>query len=95
MDREGTTNPGDIALKEGYRIEAAVKGLQHPIKVEVFAINRSGVAASATGGRGLEQPKDVAFGPDGSLYVSDFGTFPPMGPDAPKRSGMIWRIFKV
>ncbi|UZJ77707.1 hypothetical protein [Fictibacillus sp. KU28468] len=57
MDREGTTNPGDIALKEGYRIEAAVKGLQHPISLLFTARGRLivGEAGVATGsGRVIE-----------------------------------------
>ncbi|WP_062239607.1 hypothetical protein [Fictibacillus sp. FJAT-27399] len=57
MDREGTTNPGDIALKEGYRIEAAVKGFQHPISLLFTASGRLivGEAGVATGyGRVIE-----------------------------------------
>ncbi|MCQ6265189.1 hypothetical protein M1K46_05870 [Fictibacillus sp. WQ 8-8] len=57
MDREGTTNPGDIALKGGYRIEAAVKGFQHPISLLFTASGRLivGEAGVATGyGRVIE-----------------------------------------
>ncbi|CQR73786.1 Quinoprotein glucose dehydrogenase B precursor [Sporomusa ovata DSM 2662] len=42
-------------------------------KVIVFAINKSGYAASYTNGGGFERPIDAVFGPDKALYVVDFG----------------------
>ena len=42
-------------------------------KVSTFAINKSGFAASYTGGGGFERPIDVVFGRDESMYVVDFG----------------------
>jgi len=56
-----------------------------------FAINRTGLAATATGGGGLERPIDAVFGPDGSLYVVDFGVMKGMEQLLPG-TGVIWRI---
>ena len=60
--------------------------------VSTFAINKSGFAASYTGGGGFERPIDVVFGPDASMYVVDFGT-PGAGEDEyAEGTGVIWRI---
>lgn len=58
-------------------------------RVTDFAINRSGVAASATGGGGFERPIDVVFGPDGLMYIADFGIF---GETSAPGTGVIWRV---
>jgi glucose/arabinose dehydrogenase len=60
-------------------------------RIFTFAINKSGMAASATGEGGFERPIDVKFGPDGSMYVADFG----LGDEEEgfvSGSGIIWRI---
>jgi glucose/arabinose dehydrogenase len=54
-----------------------------------FAMNRSGAAASRTGEGGFERPIDARFGPDGALYVADFGAAAG-GPD-----GVVWRIART
>lgn len=41
--------------------------------ISTFAINRSGFAASYTGGGGFERPIDVLFSDDDEMYVADFG----------------------
>jgi hypothetical protein len=62
-----------------------------------FAINRSGYAASYTGGGGLERPIDVVFGKPGEMLIVDFGLNPPSGePDEYlPNSGVIWRVTKA
>ncbi|MFA5535786.1 MAG: PQQ-dependent sugar dehydrogenase [Bacillota bacterium] len=59
-------------------------------EVSTFAINRSGLPASRTNGGGFERPIDAVFGPDGALYISDFGIYTAEG--ATKQTGVIWRI---
>lgn len=62
-------------------------------QVTVFAINKTGLAASVTGGGGFERPIDVVFGPDHAMYVLDFAVTPLDEPDKfyPK-TGVIWKI---
>ncbi|MEL7647930.1 MAG: hypothetical protein AAGU76_07540 [Sedimentibacter sp.] len=61
----------------------------------VFAINRSGLGASVTGGGGFERPWDVVFGPDGAMYVLDYGRSSPTNPNLMlPNTGVIWRISK-
>ena len=64
-------------------------------EVEDFAYNK----ARKPAGRnisGLNHPIDAKFGPDGSLYVVDFGVFEVNGqvPNAVPKTGMVWRIYK-
>jgi hypothetical protein len=47
-------------------------------KLEAFARNRSGQVAGDSL-NGLNHPVDVSFGPDGCLYVVDFGVIEPNG----------------
>lgn len=65
-------------------------------EVTNFAINKSGFAASYTGGGGFERPIDVVFGPDNAMYVLDFAVSPKDEPDEfYPNSGVIWRISKI
>jgi glucose/arabinose dehydrogenase len=65
--------------------------------VSTFAINRTGVRASLTGGGGLERPWDVVFGPDGAMYVADMGiainsvSLNVLKPN----TGVIWKISRT
>ncbi len=64
-------------------------------QVYPFAMNKSGFAASYTGGGGLERPIDAVFGPDDSLYIADFNYTVNGGPDEfTPGTGVIWRITK-
>jgi glucose/arabinose dehydrogenase len=64
--------------------------------IEEFLANRGPKTgpASWSGGRGLERPVSVAFGPDGALYVVDFGvlTVDEHGPRPLPDTGVIWRV---
>lgn len=64
-------------------------------EVDIFAINKSGFAASYTDEGGFERPIDVIFGPDNDMYVLDFAVTAEDESDGfyPK-SGVIWKIFK-
>ncbi len=64
-----------------------------------FAVNRIQGPASKLPHEGFERPSHCAFGPDGSLYVTDFGEID----IAPERAGIriqagtgvLWRIDRV
>lgn len=71
------------------RIDMATRG------ITTFAINKSGFPATVTGGGGFERPCDVRFGPDGNLYVLDFGTIMTRYPNRyVPNTGVIWRIIR-
>ena len=61
--------------------------------VSTFAINKTGFPGYYTGGGGLGRPSDIAFGPDGAMYILDMGlnlkddpnTFIP-------NTGVIWKV---
>lgn len=69
------------------RIDMTTRG------ITTFAINKSGFPVTVTGEGGFEHPIDVCFGPDGALYVLDYGI---ITLDYPKTyitaSGVLWRI---
>lgn len=84
-----TTTGGKPAPKVGHRVSRIdVRAGQ----VTPFAINKNGLAASATNDGGFERPIDVVFGPNGDMYIADFGIFPPK--EGSRNSGVIWRITK-
>lgn len=62
-------------------------------QVHVFAVNKTGMAASDTNGGGFERPIDAVFGADDELYIADFGLFP--GGSAIPKTGVIWKITKT
>lgn len=52
-------------------------------------------------GKALERPFDVKFGPDGAMYIVDFGQAlvntakPPPPYEFPKNTGMIWKVTRT
>ncbi len=52
-------------------------------------------------GEALERPFDVQFGPDGAMYIVDFGQVlvnlakPPPPYEFPKNTGMIWKVTRT
>ncbi len=64
--------------------------------VSTFALNKSGFPASLTLEGGFERLADVAFGPDGAMYVLDLGLSLRNNPNVfVPNTGVIWRISKT
>ncbi|MDI6870678.1 MAG: PQQ-dependent sugar dehydrogenase [Bacillota bacterium] len=63
-------------------------------KVSDFAVNRVPGPASLSGLTGFEHPSCVRFGPDGALYVTDFGVMRmgEKGLELVPNTGTLWRI---
>lgn len=71
-------------------------------ELETFVDNMGGGPASRQGmqGKGLDRPFDVKFGPDGAIYIVDYGVVeidmsqaPPYDPK--EETGTVWKISKV
>ncbi|HEV7265205.1 MAG TPA: hypothetical protein VGN83_09830 [Falsiroseomonas sp.] len=93
------TNPMRGREPAGYRV---VQVDPDTGRIEPLVWNASPGPASGQGaeGQGLERPFDVQFGPDGALYITDYGVvrieMPPRGDKPPYRpqpgTGAIWRV---
>lgn len=85
-----------LAVPEGFKV---VRVDLDRREIVDFAVNRIGGPASKLPHEGFERPSHCAFGPDGSLYVTDFGEID----IAPERagiriqagSGTLWRIRRI
>jgi glucose/arabinose dehydrogenase len=67
-----------------------------------FISNMGGGPASAQGmrGKGLDRPFDVKFGPDGAMYIVDFGVVTIDMSQAPpykyhENTGVVWKVSKT
>lgn len=63
-------------------------------RIRPFAFNRSGYAATVTDQGGFERPIDIAFAPDGAMYVVDMG-INLIGEGFVPQTGVIWRISRT
>jgi glucose/arabinose dehydrogenase len=63
-------------------------------EVSSFLANKNSGTASTHSGGGLEHPSDVTFGPDGAMYVTDWGVahITVDGLKLEANSGVVWRI---
>jgi glucose/arabinose dehydrogenase len=61
-----------------------------------FAINKSGFSATVTKEGGFGRPSDIAFGPDGAMYVVDMGLNTVEDPNIfIPNTGVIWKIVRT
>jgi glucose/arabinose dehydrogenase len=64
--------------------------------VSTFAINKSGFSATITREGGFGRPSDIAFGPDGAMYIVDMGTNTIEDPNLfIPNTGAIWKITRI
>ena len=63
-------------------------------KVDDFLVNDTPGQASRHSGGGLEHPSDVTFGPDGNMYIADWGIarVSEKGLVLEEDSGVVWRV---
>lgn len=100
---------GDVYIAEFGRVRpltydepwAQYSGVGHRVSrinmqtggITTFAVNRSGFPSSITREGGFGRPADVAFGPDGAMYIVDMGTNTLDNPnDFVPNTGVIWRV---
>lgn len=97
------TDPIDTR-KVGYRV---VRLNPMTRQITPFVMNRMAGPASAQGqaGKGMERPFDVKFGPDGAMYIVDYGqvNIDMMRPEREGRepyqyvagTGVVWKVTKL
>lgn len=63
-------------------------------EISSFLANKNSGTASTHSGGGLEHPSDVTFGPDGAMYVTDWGVahITVDGLKLEANSGVVWRV---
>ena len=66
-------------------------------EVRDFLVNRSRKPAWAAEGGGLRRPLQLTYGPDGALYVVDFGVihFSEQGMNAEPNTGVVWKVTRT
>lgn len=88
-------NIGGLAFQyptTGYRVSK----ISNLGTVSTFAINKSGFPSYVTDEGGFGRPADIAFGPDGALYILDSGTSTREDPSSIiPYTGVIWRVTKA
>ena len=88
-------NIGGLALQypsAGYRV-SKISSLG---VISTFAMNKSGFPSYMTGEGGFGRPADIAFGPDGALYILDVGTSSREDPSSIlPNTGVIWRVTRA
>jgi glucose/arabinose dehydrogenase len=59
-----------------------------------FAVNKSAKPQSVNDSGGLERPLQLEYGPDGALYIVDFGVIDvdQSGLNAVPNTGVVWRV---
>lgn len=103
--------PGDVYIAEfgseapGTTGGKLLPGVGHRVSkidmntgnISVFAVNRSGVAASLTSDGGLERPIDVVFDQRGSMFIADFGIRSQDGNHGGYMpgTGVIWKVTTI
>lgn len=98
------TEFGSIRLSNIGYLTTQYPGVGHRISriqirtggVNTFAINRSGFPSAITGEGGFGRPSDIAFGPDGAMYIVDtgIGTKENINDMIPN-SGVIWKVTRI
>jgi hypothetical protein len=94
----GSEAPGTTGGKPAPRVGHRISRINTDTgKGTTFAINKTGLVASATGGGGLERSIHVVFGKQNDMYIADFGIFKPPGTKigAIPNTGVIWKITRL
>lgn len=111
FSRQADFFPGQVMVAQFGSLLTPVEGLSaqpaqghRVVRVDVaqgtvadLAVNRSGRPASLSDGEGgLERPIQARFGPDGALYIVDFGRLELYedGWASPAGDGVIWRVVR-
>ncbi|HWT76152.1 MAG TPA: hypothetical protein VN258_15730 [Mobilitalea sp.] len=110
FDYNSFGNPGDVYIAEYGSLEPQVShenisfaGAGHRISkldiklrtVSTFAINKSGFPSYISREGGFARPSEIAFGPDGAMYILDAGVDDNNNPNyLVPNTGVIWRITK-
>jgi glucose/arabinose dehydrogenase len=89
-----TPATGTVAEPQGVKI---VKVDTTKGEISDFITNRQPGQASKNSAGGLEHPSDVTFGPDGAMYIADWGVanISVEGLKLEKDSGVIWKVTKT
>ncbi len=88
-------NIGGLALQypsTGYRVSK----IDSYGVASTFALNKSGFPSYITNEGGFGRPSDIAFGPDGAMYILDTGTSTREDPNnILPNTGVIWKVTRV
>jgi len=93
-----TGGPDGLSLTHptGYKI-ARVDLVTHEVSDFVYNTRLGPASTIGIDGSGLERPIDVKFGPDGALYILDYGRMDMKGgiQKAAAGSGRVWKLVPV